>query len=72
VPINKKHKLGPKIVDCVFLGYAPCSIVYKFLVIKLEVSYVHVDTFLEPHDITFFENFFSMKNSMTCLVYLEM
>jgi hypothetical protein len=72
VPINKKHKLGPKIVDCVFLGYAHYSIVYKFLVIKLEVSYVHVDTFLEPHDITFFENFFSMKNSMTCLVYLEM
>jgi hypothetical protein len=61
VPINKKHKLGPKIVDCVFLGYAHYSILYKFLVIKSEVSYVHVDTFLEPRDITFFENFFSMK-----------
>jgi hypothetical protein len=23
VPINKKHKLGPKIVDCVFLIYSP-------------------------------------------------
>jgi hypothetical protein len=34
VPINKKRKLNPKTVDCVFLGYAHHSIVYKFLVIK--------------------------------------
>jgi hypothetical protein len=27
VPINKKRKLGPKTVDCVFLGYAHHSIV---------------------------------------------
>jgi hypothetical protein len=31
---------------------------------------VHVDTFLESRDVTFFENIFSMKNHMTCLVYL--
>jgi hypothetical protein len=30
VPINKKHKLGPKTVDCVFLGYAFQSIGYMF------------------------------------------
>jgi transposase InsO family protein len=46
VPINKKHKLDPKIVNCVFLGYAHHSIAYRFLVIKSEVSDVHVDTFL--------------------------
>jgi hypothetical protein len=46
MPINKKHKLGPKIVDCVFLGYAHHSIAYRFLVIKSEVPNVHVDTFL--------------------------
>jgi hypothetical protein len=34
VPINKKHKLGPKIVDCVFLRCAHPSIAYRFLVIK--------------------------------------
>jgi hypothetical protein len=28
VPINKKCKLGHKIVDCVFLGYAHHSITY--------------------------------------------
>jgi hypothetical protein len=61
VPINKRLKLGPKIVDCVFLGYAHHSIAYRFLVIKLEIPDVHVDTFLESRDITFFENIFPMK-----------
>jgi hypothetical protein len=62
VPINKKCKLGPKIVDCVFLGYAHHSIAYKFLVIKSEVPNVYVVTFLEYRGVTFFENIFPMKN----------
>jgi hypothetical protein len=63
VPINKKRKLGPKTVDCVFLGYAHHSIAYRFLVIKSEIPDVHIDTFLESHDVTFFENIFPIKNS---------
>jgi hypothetical protein len=43
VSINKKHKLGPKIVDYVFLGYAHYRIAYRFLVIKSEVPDVNVD-----------------------------
>jgi hypothetical protein len=62
VPINKKCKLGPKIVDCVFLGYAHHSIAYRVLVIKTEVPDVHIDIFLESRDVTFFENIFPMKN----------
>jgi hypothetical protein len=31
-------------------------------VIKLEIHDVHVDTFLESHDVTIFENIFPMKN----------
>jgi hypothetical protein len=46
-----------------FLGYAHYNIVYRFLVIKSEVHNVHVDTFLESHDVTFFENIFPIKNS---------
>jgi hypothetical protein len=61
VLINKKRKLSPKIVDCVFLGYAHHSIVYRFLVIKSDIPDVHVDTFLESRDVTFFENIFSYK-----------
>jgi hypothetical protein len=63
VLINKKRKLGPKIVDCILLGYAHHSTAYRFLVIKSEVSVVHVDTFLESHDVTFIENIFPMKKS---------
>jgi hypothetical protein len=58
VPINKKHKLGPKTGDCVFLRYSHHSIAYRFLAIKSEIPDVHVDTFLESHDVTFFENIF--------------
>jgi hypothetical protein len=54
VPISKKHKLGSKIVDCVFLEYAHQSIGYRFLVVKSEVPDMHVDTIMESHDATFF------------------
>jgi hypothetical protein len=62
VPVNKKRKLDSKIVDCVFLGYAHHNIAYRFLVIKSEVADMHVDTFLEFCDVTFFENIFPIKN----------
>jgi hypothetical protein len=63
VPINKKRKLAPKIMDCVFLGYAHHSTANRFLVIKSEIPDVHIDTFLESRDVTLFENIFPMKNS---------
>jgi hypothetical protein len=63
VPINKKRKLVLKIVDYIFLGYAHHNIVYRFLVIKSEVPSIYVNTFLESHDVTFFENIFFVKNS---------
>ena len=59
VPINKKRKLGPKTVDCIFLGYAHQSIAYRFLVVKSDVPDMYVDTIMESRDATFFENFFS-------------
>ena len=62
VPINKKCKLGPKTVDCVFLGYAQRSIAYRFLVVKSDVSDMYVDTIIESHDAIFFENIFPMKD----------
>jgi hypothetical protein len=49
VPINKKRKLGPQIVDCVFLGYAFHSVGYRFLIIKSEVPDMHVGTIMESH-----------------------
>ena len=54
VPINKKRKLGPKTVDCVFLGYSFHSTGYRFLIIKSDVLDMYVDTIMESRDATFF------------------
>ncbi|KAK1696649.1 hypothetical protein QYE76_013346, partial [Lolium multiflorum] len=62
IPITKKRKLGPKTVDCIFLGYAPRSVGYTFLVVQSEVPDMHVDTIMESRDATFFENMFPMKD----------
>ena len=62
IPIPKKRKLGPKTVDCVLLGYAFNSIGYRFLIVKSEVSDMHVGTIMESNDATFFENIFPMKD----------
>jgi hypothetical protein len=54
VPINKKHKLGPKAVDCVFLSYAIHSVGYRFLITNSEVPDMHVGKIMESRDATFF------------------
>jgi transposase InsO family protein len=56
VPINKKRKLGPKIVDCVFLVYAIHSVVYRFLIINSKVLGMVEGTIMESGDATFFED----------------
>jgi hypothetical protein len=42
IPIPKKQKLRPKTVDYIFLGYAPRSVGYRFLVVKFKVPNIHV------------------------------
>jgi hypothetical protein len=54
VPINKKRKLGPKTVDCVFLGYAIHSMGYRFLIINSSVPEMIVGTIIESRDAIFF------------------
>ena len=62
VPITKKRKLGPKTVDCIFLGYAIHSVGYRFLIVKSGVPDMHVGTIMESRDATFFENIFPMRD----------
>ena len=52
--INKKRKLGPKIVDCIFLGYAIHNVGYRFLIINSSVPKMVVDTIMESRDAIFF------------------
>ena len=63
MPIKKKRKLGPKTVDCVFLGYAIHSMGYRFLIINSSIPEMAVDTIMKSRDATFFENKFPMKNA---------
>ena len=65
IPIPKKRKLGPKIVDCVFLGYAFHSIGYRFMVVNSEVSDMDVGTIMESNDATFFAAIFAMNDMVT-------
>jgi hypothetical protein len=58
-----KRKLGLKIVDCVFLGYAFHSVGYRLLIIKFGIRDMHVGTIIESRDVTFFENIFPMKET---------
>jgi hypothetical protein len=54
VQINKKCKLGPKTVDCIFIGYAFDNLGYRFLIIKSRVPDMHVGTIMDSRDATFF------------------
>ena len=66
--INKKQKLGPKTVDCVFLGYAIHSVGYRFLIINYSVPDMTVHTIMESRDAIFFKNEFPMKMHLARLV----
>jgi hypothetical protein len=61
VPINKKRKLEPKIVDCVFLDYAIHSVGYRFLIINSGVPEMVVGIIMESRDEIFFESEFPIK-----------
>ena len=54
VPINKKRKLGPSTVDCVFLSYAIHNMGYRFLIINSSVPKMAADTIMESRDAIFF------------------
>jgi hypothetical protein len=57
----KKRKLGPKIVGCLFLGYAHNNMAYRFLVIKYDAPEQNVNTIIELRYASFFENIFAMR-----------
>ena len=63
VPIPKKVKIGPKTIDCVFIGYAHNSSAYRFLIHKSEIFYMHVNTIIESRNVSFFENVFLYKST---------
>ena len=63
VPIPKKIKIGPKTIDCIFIGYAINSSAYRFLVHKYDIPDIHGNTIIESRNVSFFENTFPSKNA---------
>ena len=59
--ITKSTKLGPKIVDCVFIGFINNSDACRFLVLKFDVSHINVNIIIESIDVDFFEGIFPYK-----------
>ena len=61
IPSPKKTKIGPKTVDCIFIGYAMNSSTYRFFIHMSEHSEMHVNTIIESRNASFFEHVFSNK-----------
>ena len=69
VPLPKRTKLGPKTIDCIYLGPAMNSAAYRFLVYKSHVDDIHNQTIMESVEVEFFENIFPFKDKgkeVTC------
>lgn len=63
VPPPKKVTIGPKTVDCIFIGYAHNSSAYRFLVYKSDISDIHVNTVMESRNASFFEHIFPYRKT---------
>jgi hypothetical protein len=62
VPPPKQVKIGPKTVDCIFIGYAENSSAYRFLVHESAISDIHKNTIMESRNATFFEDIFPCRS----------
>ena len=63
VPIPKRIKIGPKTIDCIFIGYAINSSAYRFLVHKYDIPDIYVNIIIESRNASLFENIFPSKNA---------
>ena len=72
LPSPKTTKIGPKIVDCVFIGYANNSSAYRFLVHRSENSDMHVNTIIESRNALFFNTFFYGRKLMRKVLIKEL
>lgn len=68
VPLPKRTVIGPKTVDCVYIGPAENSAAYRFLVHKSENAEVKVNTIIESNEVEFFEDVFPYKEPRTISV----
>ncbi|GKA49062.1 retrovirus-related pol polyprotein from transposon TNT 1-94, partial [Tanacetum coccineum] len=58
VPTPKAQKIGPKSVDCIFIGYAKNSSAYRFIVHESKNPDIQKNTVMESRNAFFFEHIF--------------
>nr|GEW46038.1 zinc finger, CCHC-type [Tanacetum cinerariifolium] len=56
VPTPKAQKIGPKSMDCIFIGYAKNSSAYSFIVYDSKNPNIQKNTVMESRNASFFEN----------------
>ena len=57
-PAPKKVKIGPKTVDCIFIGYNRNNTTYRFLVHESKIPDIQKNTIMESRNASFFETTF--------------
>nr|XP_009795077.1 PREDICTED: uncharacterized protein LOC104241823 [Nicotiana sylvestris] len=71
VPLSKRVKIGPKTVDCVFIGYSTNSQACRFLVLKSDNPEIHINTVMESDNTEFFESIYPYKTKYFVKFLLE-
>ncbi|KAL6344924.1 hypothetical protein AAG906_006685 [Vitis piasezkii] len=64
-------KIGPKTIDCIFIGYAHNSNAYRFLVYESNISDIHKNTIMESRNASLFEDVFPCKSKEEPKVEVE-
>lgn len=62
IPKRNKVKIGPKTVDCIFIGHARNSTAYRFLVHESHISDIHKNVTMELRNSSFFDYVFSCNS----------
>ncbi|GKC38507.1 retrovirus-related pol polyprotein from transposon TNT 1-94 [Tanacetum coccineum] len=65
VPTPKAQKIGPKSVDCIFIGYAKNSSDYRFIVHESKNPDIQKNTVMESRNASFFEHIFPCLSKET-------
>ncbi|GKA81409.1 retrotransposon protein, putative, ty1-copia subclass, partial [Tanacetum coccineum] len=65
VPAPKAQKIGPKYVDCIFIGYAKNNSAYRFIVHDSKNPDIQKNTVMESRNASFFENIFPCLSKET-------
>ncbi|GJU14480.1 hypothetical protein Tco_1142446 [Tanacetum coccineum] len=65
VPTPKAQKIGPKSMDCIFIGYAKNISAYRFIVHESKNPDIQKNTVMESRNASFFEHIFPYLSKET-------